>query len=91
VILALEVEDIFMLTHRISPINRIGLDSPVKLTRNGAKILSISSLKLFQRSNYQDLRATTKWAWRSVGDGEASDTKRMPISTPCREYPAGPR
>ena len=40
-----------MLTHRMSPINRIGIDSPVKLTHNGAKILSISSLELFQRSN----------------------------------------
>lgn len=33
VILALEVEDIFMLTHRMSPINRIGMDPPVELTR----------------------------------------------------------
>lgn len=32
-ILALEVEDIFMLTHRMPPTNRIGMDSPVKLTR----------------------------------------------------------
>ena len=77
-ILALEVEDIFMLTHRMSPINRIGIDSPVKLTHNGAKILSISSLELFQRSNYPDFARYNEVGMRSRA---TADTKRMPIST----------
>jgi hypothetical protein len=82
VILALEVEDIFMLTHRMSPINRIGIDSPVKLTHNGAKLLSISSLELFRRSNYQDFARYNEVGMAIADDGEAgADTKRMPIST----------
>jgi hypothetical protein len=71
-----------MLTHRMSPINRIGIDSPVKLTHNGAKILSISRLELFQRSNDQDFARYNEVGMAIAGDGEAgADTKRMPIST----------
>jgi len=79
-----------MLTHRMSPINRIGIDSPVKLTHNGAKVLSISSLELFQRSNDQDFAR-----YNEVGMAIAA-TARL-VRTPsacryqrCREYPAGP-
>ena len=67
-----------MLTHRMSPINRIGIDSPVKLTHNGAKILSISRLELFQRSNDQDFARYNEVGMRSRA---TADTKRMPIST----------
>ena len=51
-----------MLTHLMSPINRIGIDSPVKLTHNGAKILSISSL------NYQDSARYNEVAMAIAGD-----------------------
>jgi thiamine pyrophosphate-dependent acetolactate synthase large subunit-like protein len=72
VILALEVEDIFMLTHRMSPLNRIGMDAPVKLTKDGAKVVSISSLDLFQRSNYQDFARYNEVDMAIAGDGEAT-------------------
>jgi hypothetical protein len=65
VILALVVEEIFMPTHLMSTINRNGIDSPVKLTHNGAKILSISSL------NYQDSARYNEVAMAIPGDGEA--------------------
>jgi len=72
VILALEVEDIFMLTHRMSPLNRIGMDAPVKLIKDSAKVLSISSLELFQRSNYQDFARYNEVDMAIAGDGEAT-------------------
>jgi acetolactate synthase I/II/III large subunit len=72
VILALEVEDIFMLTHRMSPLNRIGMEAPVKLTKDSAKVVSISSLDLFQRSNYQDFARYNEVDMAIAGDGEAT-------------------
>ncbi|MEQ1883884.1 MAG: thiamine pyrophosphate-dependent enzyme [Bryobacteraceae bacterium] len=72
VILALEVEDIFMLTHRMSPLNRIGMDAPIKTTKDGAKVISISSLELFQRSNYQDFARYNEVDMAIAGDAEAT-------------------
>ena len=72
VILCLEVEDIFMLTHRMSPLNRIGMDAPTRLTREGAKLISISCLDLFQRTNYQDFARYNEVDMAIAGDGEAT-------------------
>jgi len=72
ILLALEIEDIFMLTHRMSPLNRIGMDAPVKLMKDGSKIISISSLDLFQRSNYQDFARYNEVDMAIAGDGEAT-------------------
>jgi thiamine pyrophosphate-dependent acetolactate synthase large subunit-like protein len=72
VILCLEVEDIYMLTHRVSPLNRIGMDAPKVLTKEGAKLLSISSLELFQKSNYQDFARYNEVDLAIAGDGEAT-------------------
>ena len=72
VILFLEVEDVYMLTHRISPLNRIGMDAPKVLTKEGAKLISISSLELFQKSNYQDFARYNEVDMAIAGDGEAT-------------------
>jgi acetolactate synthase-1/2/3 large subunit len=72
VILCLEVEDIYMLTHRVSPLNRIGMDAPKILTKEGAKLISISSLELFQKSNYQDFARYNEVDLAIAGDGEAT-------------------
>jgi thiamine pyrophosphate-dependent acetolactate synthase large subunit-like protein len=48
------------------------MDAPAKLTNNGAKILSISSLELFQRSNYQDFARYNEVDMAIAGDGEAT-------------------
>ncbi len=65
VVLALEVEDVWSLTHRTSPLNRIGMEAPRHTAKEGSKMISISSQDLFQRSNYQDFKpATTKRTWR---------------------------
>jgi acetolactate synthase-1/2/3 large subunit len=72
VILFLEVEDVYMLTHRVSPLNRIGMDAPKVLTKEGAKLISISSLELFQKSNYQDFARYNEVDMAIAGDGEAT-------------------
>ncbi|HEV2199190.1 MAG TPA: thiamine pyrophosphate-dependent enzyme [Bryobacteraceae bacterium] len=71
-ILALEVEDIFMLTHRMSPLNRIGMEAPRKIIKDTAKIISVSSVDLFQRSNYQDFARYNEVDMAIPGDGEAT-------------------
>jgi thiamine pyrophosphate-dependent acetolactate synthase large subunit-like protein len=72
VILCLEVEDIYMLTHQMSPLNRIGMDAPKLLIKENAKLISISSLELFQRSNYQDFARYNEVDLAIAGDGEAT-------------------
>jgi thiamine pyrophosphate-dependent acetolactate synthase large subunit-like protein len=71
-ILFLEVEDAYMLTHRISPLNRIGMDAPQRLIKENTKLISISSLDLFQRSNYQDFARYNEVDMAIAGDGEAT-------------------
>jgi thiamine pyrophosphate-dependent acetolactate synthase large subunit-like protein len=72
VILTLEVEDTFMLTHRMSPLNRIGMEAARKITKDGAKVISISSLELLQKSNYQDFARYNEVDMNIAGDGEAT-------------------
>jgi acetolactate synthase-1/2/3 large subunit len=72
VILALEVEDMFMMTHRMSPLNRIGMGEPRRLTKENAKLISISCLDLFQRTNYQDFARYNEVDMAIAGDGEAT-------------------
>jgi hypothetical protein len=40
-------------THRMSPRNRIVMSAPRKITKEGARVISISALDMFQKSNYQ--------------------------------------
>ena len=72
VILALEVEDIYMLTHRMSPLNRIGMGAPRRTAMENAKIVSISCSDLFQRSNYQDFARYNEVDMAIAGDAEAT-------------------
>jgi thiamine pyrophosphate-dependent acetolactate synthase large subunit-like protein len=72
VILGLEVEDMWMATHRVSPRNRINVEPPQRITKVDAKVISISSLDLFQRSNYQDFGRYPEVDMSIAGDGEAT-------------------
>lgn len=72
VILALEVEDIFMLTHRISPLNRIRMDQPQRLIKDSTKLISISCMDLFQHANYQDFARYNEVDMAIAGDAEAT-------------------
>jgi acetolactate synthase-1/2/3 large subunit len=73
VILALEVEDTYGMTHRTSPLNRIGIDAPRKIIKDNAKLISISCLEMFQKSNYQDFsRYNDSVDMAIAGDAEAT-------------------
>ncbi len=72
VILGLEVEDMWMLTHRMSPLNRIEMDSPRRITKENCKLITISCLDLFQKSNYQDFARFNEADMAIAGDGEST-------------------
>lgn len=72
VLLALEVEDTFMLTHRMSPLNRIGMEAPRKIVKDNAKVVTITSVDLFQRSNYQDFARYNEVDMAIPGDAQAT-------------------
>jgi len=72
VVLGLEVEDMWGLTHRMSPGNRIEPEAPRRITKENAKVIGISSLDLFQRSNYQDFGRYPEVDMAIAGDGEAT-------------------
>jgi acetolactate synthase-1/2/3 large subunit len=71
VILALEVPDLFHVTHALTPINRMGMEAR-RRTKAGAKILTISSLDLLSKSNYQDMGRYTEVDLAVAADAEAT-------------------
>src|SRR5437867_7921657 len=52
VVLALEVPDFWNVTHEQTPLNRMGMEIR-PLTKQGAKLITISSMDLIMKSNYQ--------------------------------------
>jgi acetolactate synthase I/II/III large subunit len=52
-ILGLEKPDLFLATHRLTPVNRFGMEAR-RVTKAGSKIVTISSQDLVTRNNYQD-------------------------------------
>jgi len=87
VILALEVPDLWNLTHSQTPLNRMGMESR-PLTKEGVKIISISSLDLLTKSNYQDMGAYNEADISVAADAEAT----MPtLIEACRRLVTGDR
>ena len=71
VILALEVPDLYSVTHRLTPVNRMGMESQ-RLTKAGAKVVTISSLDLLTKSNYQDMGRYNEVDLAIAADAEAT-------------------
>jgi acetolactate synthase I/II/III large subunit len=71
VLLALEVPDLWTVTHSQTPVNRMGMESR-PLTKAGAKVFSISSLELLTKSNYQDFGRYNESDLVIPGDAEAT-------------------
>jgi acetolactate synthase I/II/III large subunit len=71
VVLALEVPDLFHVTHALTPVNRMGMEAR-PLTKTGAKILTISSLDLLTKSNYQDMGRYNEVDLAIAADAEAT-------------------
>src|SRR5437870_7996316 len=71
VVLALEVPDFWNVTHAQTPLNRMGMEVR-PLTKQGAKIVTISSLDLLTKSNYQDFGRYNEVDLAIAADAEAT-------------------
>jgi thiamine pyrophosphate-dependent acetolactate synthase large subunit-like protein len=71
VVLALEVPDLWNVTHAQTPVNRMGMEVR-PLTKAGAKIVTVSSLDLLMKSNYQDFGQYNEADIAVAADAEAT-------------------
>ncbi|MGA2714614.1 MAG: thiamine pyrophosphate-dependent enzyme [Bryobacteraceae bacterium] len=71
VILGLEVQDFWMATHTMTPVNRMGMESK-SITKPGAKLITIYSGDLAEKSNYQDLGRYAEVDVAIAADAEAT-------------------
>jgi acetolactate synthase-1/2/3 large subunit len=71
VIMALEVPDFWMSTHAMTPVNKMGMESR-SITKPGAKLITIYSGDLAEKSNYQDLGRYTEVDLAIAADAEAT-------------------
>ena len=70
-ILALEVQDLWMATHAQTPVNRMGMQARA-LYRPGTTLISISAVDLNAKSNYQDFGRYTEVDLSIAADAEAT-------------------
>ncbi|HUJ50402.1 MAG TPA: thiamine pyrophosphate-dependent enzyme [Bryobacteraceae bacterium] len=70
-VLGLELPDFWSVTHSQTPINRMGMQSR-SITKPGAKLITISSLDLLAKSNYQDFGRYTSVDLAIAADAEAT-------------------
>lgn len=71
VILALEVPDFWNSTHSQTPVNKMGMESR-SITKPGAKLITIYSGDLAEKSNYQDLGRYAEVDLAIAADAEAT-------------------
>src|SRR5262249_41635756 len=71
VVLALEVPDLWNATHAQTPVNRMGMEVR-SLTKAGAKLVTVSSLDLLMKSNYQDFGQYNEADIAVAADAEAT-------------------
>jgi acetolactate synthase I/II/III large subunit len=71
VILGLEVPDFWNVTHAQTPVNRMGMRSR-PITKPGVKLITISSLDLLAKSNYQDFGRYNGVNLSMAADAEAT-------------------
>jgi acetolactate synthase-1/2/3 large subunit len=87
VILALEVPDFWNVTHSQTPVNRMGMEVR-PLFKEGAKLITISSMDLLMKSNYQDFGQYNEADIALPADAEAT----MPLLIEsCRKLITGDR
>jgi thiamine pyrophosphate-dependent acetolactate synthase large subunit-like protein len=70
-ILSLESQEMWTLTHRITGLNRNGMESQSTL-KPGTKIINISAIDLNHKSNYQDFGRYVEADLNITGDAEAT-------------------
>jgi acetolactate synthase-1/2/3 large subunit len=70
-ILGLEVQDFWSVTHQQTPLNRLGMESK-SILKPGARVVSISALALSHKSNYQDFGRYEEVDLALAADAEAT-------------------
>jgi acetolactate synthase I/II/III large subunit len=70
-VLGLEVPDFWNMTHSMTPYNRMGMESK-PITKQGAKLITIYSGDLTEKSNYQDLGRYAEVDIAIAADAEAT-------------------
>jgi len=71
VLLGLEAQDLWTLTHKMTPLNRFGMESRSSL-KPSAKVITISAVDLNHKSNYQDFGRYIEADLAITGDAEAT-------------------
>ena len=71
VLLALEPQDLWAMTHRMTGLNRFGMETQA-LLKPGSKIITLSAVELNHKSNYQDFGRYVEADLSITGDAEAS-------------------
>jgi thiamine pyrophosphate-dependent acetolactate synthase large subunit-like protein len=71
VILGLEVQDFWGITHKMTGLNKFGMEAQ-PTTQPGAKIVSISAVELNHKSNYQDFGRYLEADLAITGDPEST-------------------
>jgi acetolactate synthase-1/2/3 large subunit len=71
VILGLEAQELWTLTHTMSGLNQFGMEAR-SITKSGAKLISVSAVELSHKSNYQDFGRYVEADLSITGDAEAT-------------------
>ena len=71
VILALEAQDLWGITHKMTGFNKFGMESQPS-TKLGAKVITVSAIDLNHKSNYQDFGRYVEADLAITGDPEAT-------------------
>jgi acetolactate synthase-1/2/3 large subunit len=70
-VLALEAQDLWGITHKMTGLNKFGMEATPAL-KPGAKIITISAMELNHKSNYQDFYRYVEADVAITGDAEAT-------------------
>ena len=71
VLLGLEAQDLWNFTHKMTPVNRFGMESQ-SVMQPGTKIITVSAIELNHKSNYQDFGRYVEADLAITGDAEAT-------------------
>jgi len=71
VILGLEAQDLWGITHKMTGLNKFGMESH-STTKPGARIITVSAIDLNHKSNYQDFGRYVEADLAITGDPEAT-------------------
>jgi acetolactate synthase I/II/III large subunit len=71
VILSLEAQDLWGITHKMTGFNKFGMESQATI-KTGAKVITVSAIELNHKSNYQDFGRYVEADLAITGDPEAT-------------------